>query len=108
TILGRRRPTPDVHSSNFIVREAAYRAAINMPLQGSAADLMKLAMINIDKKLPKDADLLLQVHDSLLVEAPTAKADAIGKMMKQEMENVYELPVKLKADISTGKNWGEL
>jgi DNA polymerase-1 len=109
TILGRRRPTPDVHSSNFAVREAAYRAAVNMPLQGSAADLMKVAMINAHKQLPVSAKILLQVHDSLLVEVPEKEADKVGKILKETMENVYpKLPVKLKADISSGKNWGEL
>lgn len=108
TILGRRRPTPDVHSSNFAVREAAYRAAVNMPLQGSAADLMKLAMIKAYDKLPSGAKMLLQVHDSLLIECPTADADKVGKILKDVMENVYKLDVKLKADVSIGKNWGEL
>lgn len=108
TMLGRRRPTPDVHSSNFAVREAAYRAAINMPLQGTAADLMKLAMIEVSEKLPNGAKMLLQIHDSILVEAPEKKAAEVGQIMKQVMENVYELPVKLKADISIGKNWGNL
>jgi DNA polymerase-1 len=109
TIMGRRRPTPDVRSSNFAVREGAYRAAVNMPLQGSAADIMKLAMIEVDKKLPASAQMLLQIHDSILVEAPAKEAEAVGEIMKQTMENTYtKLPVKLKADISVGKNWGEL
>ncbi|MEX1995400.1 MAG: DNA polymerase I, partial [Candidatus Saccharimonadales bacterium] len=116
TLLGRRRPTPDVHSSNFMVREAAYRAAINMPLQGTAADLMKLAMVKIQQnfdqlkaKSPKlKADMLLQIHDSILVECSENDAEEVGKMLKDTMESVYKLPVKLKADISTGKNWGAL
>ncbi len=108
TLLGRRRPTPDVRSSNFMVREAAYRAAINHPLQGTAADLMKRAMVEIAKKLPVDAHMLLQIHDSILVEAPQKKAKAVGETLKQTMENVYKLPVKLKADIRIGENWGEL
>ena len=108
TIMSRRRPTPDVSSSNFAVREAAYRAAINHPLQGSAADIMKLAMVEVAKKLPAEAKMLLQIHDSVLVEAPAKKAKAIGAMLKQTMENIYELPVKLKVDISSGKNWGQL
>lgn len=108
TLLGRRRPTPDVRSSNFVVREAAYRAAINHPLQGSAADLMKMAMIEIAKKLPSSAKILLQIHDSLLVEASSKDAAAVGKTLRTLMEGVYKLPVKLKADVSTGKNWGEL
>jgi DNA polymerase-1 len=108
TIMGRRRPTPDVNSPNFAVREGAYRAAINMPMQGSAADIMKLAMVKISDKLPASAKILLQIHDSLIVEAPEKEAESIGQIMKQTMETVYELPVKLRADISLGKNWGEL
>ena len=109
TLLGRRRPTPDIRSSNFAVREAGYRAAINMPMQGSAADIMKMAMIAVADKLDKDCKMLLQIHDSILLECPKAKAEKAGKMVKQTMETVYDkLPVKLKADISIGKNWGEL
>lgn len=107
-LLGRRRPTPDVKSSNFAVREAAYRAAVNMPLQGSAADIMKLAMTKVAKELDDDCKMLLQIHDSILLEAPAAKAEKCGKIMKDTMENAYKLPVKLKVDITTGKNWGEL
>ncbi len=109
TLLGRRRPTPDVKSSNFQVREAAYRAAVNMPLQGSAADIMKIAMINVYSKLDDNCKMLLQIHDSILLEVPKAKAEAVGKMVKEQMENAYtKLPLKLKTDISTGQNWGEL
>jgi DNA polymerase-1 len=108
TLLGRRRPTPDVQSSNFVVREGAYRAAVNMPLQGTAADLMKLAMIHIAAKLPASSKMLLQIHDSILVESPAGEAERVGEMLKETMEGVYKLPVKLKADISIGKNWGEL
>jgi len=109
TLFGRRRPTPDVQSPNFQVREAAYRAAVNMPLQGTAADIMKMAMVEVDKKLPAGAKMLLQIHDSLIIEVPASEAEKVGKMVKDTMENVYtKLPVKLKADISTGKNWGEL
>jgi DNA polymerase-1 len=81
---------------------------VNMPLQGSAADIMKIAMINIANKLPKDANMLLQIHDSILVEASAKEADKVGKLLKETMESAYKLPVKLKADISHGKNWGEL
>jgi DNA polymerase-1 len=108
TLLGRRRPTPDVKSSNFVVREAAYRAAVNHPLQGTAADIMKLAMIKVAEKLDDDCRLLLQIHDSILLECPKAKADKLGKMVKNEMEKAYKLPVKLKVDVSRGQNWGEL
>jgi DNA polymerase-1 len=109
TILGRRRPTPDVQSSNFVVREAAYRAAINMPLQGSAADIMKLAMVQVAGKLEPDTKILLQIHDSLIVEVPQQKAETVAQLVKQTMETAYtKLPVKLKTDVSIGKNWGEL
>ena len=108
TTFGRRRPTPDVKSSNFVAREAAYRAAINHPIQGTEADLMKLAMIELDKKLDDDCIQLLQIHDSILVEAPEVKAEKVGALMKAVMEKVYKLPVNLDVDVSIGKNWGEL
>jgi DNA polymerase-1 len=109
TIMGRRRPTPDVHSSNFAVREAALRAAVNMPFQGSAADIMKLAMVNVYEKL-KDTDckILLQIHDSLIVECPEEKAEDTAKRLKETMEGAYKLPIKLTVDTTIGKNWGEL
>jgi DNA polymerase-1 len=109
TIMGRRRPTPDVKSSNFAVREAALRAAVNHPMQGSAADLMKMAMVEIAEKLGKNSYMLLQIHDSLLLECPTGKVKETSRIAKEVMENIYpKLPVKLKVDISTGRNWGQL
>lgn len=109
TLLGRRRPTPDTQSSNFVVREAAYRAAINMPVQGTAADLMKLAMVQIEDELTDlKAEQLLQIHDSILIECLASEADKVAKMLTKTMESVYKLPVKLKVDVTTGKNWGEL
>lgn len=112
TLLGRRRPTPDAHSSNFVVREAALRAAVNMPFQGSAADIMKLAMVKVQEKLDQskagNAKILLQIHDSLIVECDAEEAEATAKLIKDAMENAYKLPVKLTVDTSTGKNWGEL
>jgi DNA polymerase I len=109
SLVGRRRPTPDVQSSNFAVREGAYRAAINMPIQGTAADLTKLAMVRVVKQLPEGARLIMQVHDSLLVECDESQAAEVGKILKEIMEAVYpNLGVKLKVDVSTGKNWGEL
>jgi len=110
-IFGRRRPTPDVKSSNFTVREAAYRAAVNMPLQGSAADIMKLAMIAADGRLREqhnDCNMLLQIHDSILVECPAEVADNVAQLLKETMETVYELPAKLTVDTAIGRNWGEL
>lgn len=109
TILGRRRPTPDVHSSNFAVREAAMRAAVNMPFQGSAADIMKLAMVKVGEKLQDtNCKILLQIHDSLIVECPESEAEATAQTLKETMENVHPLPIKLTVDATTGKNWGEL
>jgi DNA polymerase-1 len=109
THFGRRRPTPDVKSSNFVVREAAMRQAVNMPMQGTAADLMKMAMIALDGQLDADCHMLLQIHDSLIIECPAAKAPAVGKQVKKIMEGIYpELGVKLQVDVKTGKNWGAL
>lgn len=109
TIMGRRRPTPDVKSSNFMVREGAYRAAVNMPFQGSAADTMKLAMVRLGEVLEgKDCDMLLQIHDSILVECQEDAAEETAKLLKETMENVIKLPVKLTVDTTIGINWGEL
>lgn len=112
TLFGRRRPMPDIHSSNFAVRSAAERAAMNMPIQGTEADLMKLAMIKVDKILRDQhnhCNQLLQIHDSILVECPAEVAETIAKLMKDAMESIYpDLPVKLTVDTTIGQNWGEL
>ena len=109
TIFGRRRPTPDVHSSNFAVREAAYRAAVNVPFQGSAADIMKLAMVKLQEKLDgTDCKLLLQIHDSVIAECPEQDAEKFAALIKETMEEAHKLPVHLTVDTSFGKTWGEL
>lgn len=109
TVMGRRRPTPDVQSSNFMIREGAYRAAINMPIQGSAADLTKMAMVAVEKNLPDGAFQIMQIHDSIMVECNESDAADVGKMMQETMESIKpDLGVKLKVDVSIGKNWGEL
>ena len=109
TYFGRRRPTPDVKSSNFMVRSSAERAAMNMPIQGTEADLMKLAMIRLEDKLSGLADAILQVHDSILVECKPEDVQKVSEIMKAEMEGVCpELPIKLKVDVGTGVNWGEV
>lgn len=119
TIFGRRRPTPDVKSSNFMVREGAYRAAVNMPFQGSAADIMKLAMVKLQAALEawtkergyegdEAPNMLLQIHDSVLVECAENDTEKIAKLLKETMEGVVKLPVKLTVDTVSGKNWGEL
>jgi DNA polymerase-1 len=112
TLLGRRRPMPDIHSSNFIVRQAAERAAMNMPIQGTEADLMKVAMVAVDNELAAkvpSAQQLLQIHDSILIECDEADAKQVAEIIKTTMEAVYpQLSVKLDVDTSTGDNWGEL
>ena len=109
TYFGRRRPTPDIHSSNFIVRQSAERAAANMPIQGTEADLMKLAMIEVDQKLGGLGEQILQIHDSILVEAPVENADKIAEILKNTMENIApQLGIKLRVDVEIGKDWGEL
>lgn len=118
TVMGRRRPTPDVQSSNFMIREGAYRAAINMPIQGSAADLTKMAMTKIESYLAewrtknderRWPQQIMQIHDSVMIECAEADADKISKMMVEIMENIKpDLGVNLKVDVSIGKTWGEL
>ena len=109
TFYGRRRPTPDIHSTNFIVRQSAERAAANMPIQGTEADLMKRAMIQLDSALEGKAEQLLQIHDSVLVECAPEDADSVGKTMKQVMETVApELGINLRVDVTQGSHWGTL
>ena len=110
TFYGRRRPTPDVKSPNFMVREAAKRAAANMPIQGTEADLMKRAMLRIDEKIVQAGlgEQILQIHDSILIEAPEQNAEEIAKILKTEMENIApELKIPLKVDVKAGKSWAE-
>jgi DNA polymerase-1 len=111
TLFGRRRPMPDIHSSNFMVRSGAERAAINMPIQGTEADLMKLAMVQVEAKLRaqhNNCRQLLQIHDSILVECPEPVADQIATMLQQTMQEVYKLPVRLDVDVTVADNWGAL
>lgn len=109
TIFGRRRPTPDLKSSNFVVRESAKRVAANMPIQGTEADLMKIAMLDVEEKIEGMGEQILQIHDSILVETPAENAEKVAKILKEAMEQVYpELGVKLQVDVKIGKNWGEI
>jgi DNA polymerase I-like protein with 3'-5' exonuclease and polymerase domains len=108
TLFGRRRQTPDIYSPNFIVRQAARRQAANMPIQGTEADIMKMAMIKVEREIP-EASQFMQIHDSIMVECDPADAAKVGGKMKQIMENIYpKLGVKLKVDIKSGKNWSEI
>jgi DNA polymerase-1 len=109
TLFGRRRYLPEIASSNFAVRSAAERMAINMPIQGTAADLIKLAMIDISKGLKTvspHSKMLLQVHDELVFEVPEKEADAVAKFVKDKMNHVVELSVPIETAVSWGKSWG--
>lgn len=111
TYFGRRRLTPDVNSPNFLVRSSAERAAANMPIQGTEADLMKRAMIEVSAWLKNNssARMILQVHDSLILECDQAAATNVAQKLEQIMENIApEFAIKLAVDVSIGKNWGEL
>jgi DNA polymerase I len=108
TLLGRERPIPDMHSRNPNARSFAERTAVNTPLQGTAADLIKLAMIRIDRLLTDkklQTKMLLQVHDELLFESPPEETHEVKQLVKSEMENVYRLSVPLLVDIGVGANW---
>ena len=108
TLFGRKRPIPDMHSRNPNARSFAERTAVNTPLQGTAADLIKLAMIRIDEILTREkleTRMLLQVHDELLFESPPSEADHVSKMVKREMESVHKLDVPLIVDVGIGENW---
>jgi DNA polymerase-1 len=108
TLLGRERPIPDMHSRNPNARGFAERTAVNTPLQGTAADLIKMAMIRIDRELASRGfatRLLLQVHDELVLESPPEEVDEVRPMVKREMESVYKLDVPLIVDAGVGQNW---
>ncbi|MDP9053830.1 MAG: DNA polymerase I [Acidobacteriota bacterium] len=106
TLLGRERPIPDMNSRNANARGFAERTAVNSPIQGTAADLIKLAMVRIDRALEnRAARLLLQVHDELVLEAPENEADEIEQLVKREMEGVYNLAVPLIVEAGAGANW---
>ncbi|NWK75522.1 DNA polymerase I [Acinetobacter sp. SwsAc6] len=108
TILGRRLYTPDINASNKMVKQGAERAAINAPLQGSAADIIKMAMIEVEKMLPKDqAKMLLQVHDELVFEVDEAIADELALKLAEVMQSVLQLSVPLVVEVGKGNNWDE-
>ena len=108
TILGRRRYLRDINSQNSIVRSAAERNAVNAPIQGSAADIIKIAMLRIHEKLKEfDSQMLLQVHDELVFDAKKSELDALTNMIKTEMEQAHKLQVPLVVDVGTGTNWLE-
>ena len=108
TLFGRRRALPELASSNFQVRASGERMARNTPIQGTAADIIKLAMVHVWQRLREEklqARLLLQVHDELIVEAPEAECDEVKRILKEEMENVVHYSVPLTTEVGTGKTW---
>lgn len=108
TLCGRKRPIPEMDNKNSFIRQAAERLAVNTPLQGTAADLIKMAMIQIDKQLTNfQGYMILQVHDELIFELPDAEIATLTPLVKKTMENVMQLKIPLVVDISIGKNWGE-
>ena len=111
TIQGRRRPIAAINSRNRTEKQAAERVAVNTPIQGSAADIVKLAMIRVDAAFRAEcplAKLLLQVHDELIAEAPEAEAPAVAALMKREMEAAIELSLPLRADVEVARRWGDM
>ena len=110
TLFGRRRPVPELSSSNFMQRSFGERVAMNSPIQGAAADIIKIAMIRVNQKLKKQkmkSRLVLQVHDELLIEAYEPELDEVQNILKEEMEHAAELKVPLEIDMHTGDNWYE-
>ena len=111
TVCGRRRYFPEITSSNFHVRQAAERMAVNMPIQGTAADVIKLAMVTIDRRMQERgmrSRMILQVHDELIFETPQDELEAMKAMVLELMPAALDLAVPLKVELKTGDNWGDL
>ena len=110
TLFGRRRPIPELNSSNFMQRQFGERIAMNSPLQGTAADIIKIAMINVYKRIKEEAlksKLILQIHDELLVETFVGEEEQVRRILSEEMTQAASLKVKLEVDIHSGKDWFE-
>ena len=108
TIFGRIRPIPDIAASNGAVRANAERMALNAPFQGSAADIIKIAMIRLDRALAERglaARLILQVHDELVLEAPDAETEAVSALVREVMEGAAQLKVRLSVEVGSGQDW---
>jgi DNA polymerase-1 len=111
TILGRRRYIPAITAANRQIREAAERMAINMPVQGTSADIIKVAMINLYREMARrglKSKMLLQVHDELIFEVPQDESEEMCRLVPQVMSSAMMLSVPLKVDTKTGANWGEM
>ena len=110
TMFGRRRPVPELKSSNFMQRSFGERVAMNAPIQGTAADIIKIAMIRVNERLKREgmeSRLLLQVHDELLIEAPLDEVEQAQKILAEEMTHAADLKVRLEIDMHTGNSWYE-
>ena len=110
TIYGRRRPLPELSSSNFMQRSFGERVAMNAPIQGTAADIIKIAMIRVHDRMQREglkSRLLLQVHDELLIEAEKSELERVQKILEEEMQGAASLAVSLEVDMHTGNNWYE-
>ena len=106
TVFGRRRYLPELNSDNRVARENAERAALNAPIQGTAADIIKVAMIRVDKALEgMESRVLLQVHDELVVEVAADEAEKVHTILEREMDKAIELTVPLEVSVGQGKNW---
>ena len=110
TMFGRRRPMPELKSSNFMQRSFGERVAMNAPIQGTAADIIKIAMIRVNDRLKAEhlkSRLILQIHDELLIEAEKSEVEEVKRILKEEMQGAAQLSVKLEIDMHTGANWYE-
>ena len=110
TLYGRRRPMPELKSSNFMQRSFGERVAMNAPIQGTAADIIKIAMIRVSERLKREqlkSRLILQIHDELLIEAEKEEVEQVKTILREEMQGAAELSVRLEVDMHTGNNWYE-
>ena len=110
TLFGRRRYIKELSSNNYMVREFGKRAAMNTPIQGTAADIMKIAMIKVYKMLKENklkSKIVLQVHDEMMIEAPLKEAEEVKQIVKEKMESAISLKIPLIADVSEAENWYE-
>ncbi|MDE7373100.1 MAG: DNA polymerase I, partial [Clostridia bacterium] len=109
TLLGRRRNLSDLNASNYLVRSSAERMAMNTPLQGSAADIIKLAMLGVEKRLKgKKSKMILQIHDELIIDTARDELDEVMALLTEEMQNAFELKVPLIAKAGHADDWGAL
>ena len=110
TMYGRRRPIPELKNSNFMTRQFGERVAMNAPIQGTAADIMKIAMIHVWERIHREklkSELILQIHDELLIETAPGEENEVSAILSEEMKGAADLPVTLETDVHTGSDWYE-